>query len=243
MRFFRDKEKSIDPNRLPNHVGIIMDGNGRWAQKKGLPRYAGHIAGAKVFKTIAYYARDIGLKNLTVYAFSTENWSRPQEEVSKIMTVLEEFIDGTSVADLLTAGLFNEEGAKKICAALCDGLYALHLSGIIHRDIKPENVMIENGGRVVLIDYEAARIFKCGRSKDTCILGTAGYAAPEQFGITQTDERSDVYSLGILLNVLLTGCHPSVTLYGGRLGKVIERCTHIDPAKRFKNTAELKNFL
>ncbi len=93
MRFFRDKEKSIDPNRLPNHVGIIMDGNGRWAQKKGLPRYAGHIAGAKVFKTIAYYARDIGLKNLTVYAFSTENWSRPQEEVSKIMTVLEEFID------------------------------------------------------------------------------------------------------------------------------------------------------
>lgn len=159
------------------------------------------------------------------------------------LTVLEEFIDGTSVADLLTAGLFNEEGAKEICSALCDGLYALHLSGIIHRDIKPENVMIENGGRVVLIDFEAARIFKCGRSKDTQILGTAGYAAPEQFGINQTDERSDVYSLGILLNVLLTGCHPSVTLYGGRLGKVIERCTHIDPAKRFKNTAELKNFL
>ena len=93
MKFFRNKENSIDPNRLPNHVGIIMDGNGRWAQKRGLPRYAGHVAGAKVFKTIAYYARDIGLKNLTVYAFSTENWSRPEEEVSRIMTVLEEFID------------------------------------------------------------------------------------------------------------------------------------------------------
>ncbi len=86
-------KETIDPNNLPNHVGIIMDGNGRWAKKRGLPRYAGHVAGAKVFKTIAYYARDIGLKNLTVYAFSTENWCRPAEEVSRIMTVLEEFID------------------------------------------------------------------------------------------------------------------------------------------------------
>ncbi len=93
MNLIKRKENVIDPERLPNHVGIIMDGNGRWAQKHGLPRYAGHAAGAKVFKTIAYYARDIGLKNLTVYAFSTENWQRPQEEVSRIMKVLEEFID------------------------------------------------------------------------------------------------------------------------------------------------------
>lgn len=93
MGLFKKKKVNIDPERLPNHVGIIMDGNGRWAQKRGLPRYAGHVAGAKVFKTIAYYARDIGIKNLTVYAFSTENWQRPQEEVSRIMKVLEEFID------------------------------------------------------------------------------------------------------------------------------------------------------
>lgn len=93
MGLFKKNKVNIDPNRLPNHVGIIMDGNGRWAQKRGLPRYAGHVAGAKVFKTIAYYARDIGIKNLTVYAFSTENWQRPEEEVSRIMKVLEEFID------------------------------------------------------------------------------------------------------------------------------------------------------
>ncbi len=93
MKLSRKKKEMIDPERLPEHVGIIMDGNGRWAQKRGLPRYAGHVAGAQVFKTIAYYARDIGLKNLTVYAFSTENWSRPQDEVSRIMKVLEEFID------------------------------------------------------------------------------------------------------------------------------------------------------
>jgi undecaprenyl diphosphate synthase len=93
LKFFDKKQPKIDPERLPNHVGIIMDGNGRWAQKRGLPRYAGHVAGAQVFKTIAYYARDIGLKNLTVYAFSTENWSRPKDEVDRIMRVLEEFID------------------------------------------------------------------------------------------------------------------------------------------------------
>ena len=89
----KNKKQTIDPNNLPNHVGIIMDGNGRWAKKRGLPRYAGHAVGAKVFKKIAYYSRDIGLKNLTVYAFSTENWQRPEEEVSRIMKVLEEFID------------------------------------------------------------------------------------------------------------------------------------------------------
>ncbi len=159
------------------------------------------------------------------------------------LLLLEEYVDGTTVSDLLTAGLYTEEGVRTVCTALCDGLYALHTAGIIHRDIKPENIMIENGGRVVLIDYDAARIFKSGRSQDTCVLGTAGYAAPEQFGIRQTDERSDLYSMGILMNVMLTGCHPSVRLYDGRLRKIIERCTHIDPAKRFRDAAELKKNL
>lgn len=93
MSWLKKQNEQIDPERLPEHIGIIMDGNGRWAQKRGLPRSAGHVAGAKVFKTIAYYARDIGVKNLTVYAFSTENWQRPAEEVAGIMRVLEEFID------------------------------------------------------------------------------------------------------------------------------------------------------
>lgn len=161
-----------------------------------------------------------------------------EEEQSIIL--LEEFIDGTDLATLLTADLFSEDAVRRIIAALCDGLYALHCAGIIHRDIKPENVMIESSGRVVLIDYDAARIFKNGQAQDTCILGTAGYAAPEQFGIAQTDERADIYSLGILINVLLTGRHPSVRLCDGKLKKVIERCTHIDPSKRYGSVAELK---
>lgn len=82
-----------DRSALPNHIGIIMDGNGRWAKKRGLPRTAGHAVGVKVFKNIVFYAKDMGIKNLTVYAFSTENWKRPENEVKKIMQLLEQMID------------------------------------------------------------------------------------------------------------------------------------------------------
>ena len=84
--------EGVDLARLPRHVGIIMDGNGRWAKKRGLPRTAGHAAGAETFRTIAYYCRDIGIPYLTVYAFSTENWKRPAEEVSTIMDLLHKYL-------------------------------------------------------------------------------------------------------------------------------------------------------
>jgi undecaprenyl diphosphate synthase len=77
---------------LPRHLGIIMDGNGRWAKKRGLPRSAGHAAGAKVFKTIVRYCSRIGIKYLTVYAFSTENWKRPHDEVLALMNLFKEYL-------------------------------------------------------------------------------------------------------------------------------------------------------
>jgi len=77
---------------LPRHVAVIMDGNGRWAQKRGLPRTAGHKAGAETFRTIATYCKDLGLDYLTVYAFSTENWKRPQAEVDAIMGLLDQYL-------------------------------------------------------------------------------------------------------------------------------------------------------
>lgn len=77
---------------LPRHMGIIMDGNGRWAKKRGLPRSAGHAAGAKVFKTIVRYCSRIGIKYLTVYAFSTENWKRPHDEVLALMNLFKEYL-------------------------------------------------------------------------------------------------------------------------------------------------------
>ena len=82
----------VDFTRLPRHIAIIMDGNGRWAKKRGLPRTAGHAAGAETFRTIATYCKSIGLDYLTVYAFSSENWKRPEEEVGAIMGLLKKYL-------------------------------------------------------------------------------------------------------------------------------------------------------
>ncbi len=86
------KKKNQAPRSIPTHIAIVMDGNGRWAKKRGLPRQAGHKVGAEAFRTIANYAKSIGLKYLTVYAFSTENWKRSEEEVSAIMDLLEKYL-------------------------------------------------------------------------------------------------------------------------------------------------------
>ena len=87
-------EKKNETGRLapPRHIAIIMDGNGRWAKKRGLPRTAGHKAGAETFRKIATYCKDIGVKYLTVYAFSTENWKRSEAEVSAIMALLKKYL-------------------------------------------------------------------------------------------------------------------------------------------------------
>ena len=82
----------VDFSRLPRHVAIILDGNGRWAKKRGLPRKAGHKVGAETFRTIATYCKDIGVKYFTVYAFSTENWKRPQDEVDALMNLFRAYL-------------------------------------------------------------------------------------------------------------------------------------------------------
>ena len=89
MNLFTGKTKELPP---PQHIAIIMDGNGRWAKKRGLPRTAGHAAGAETFRRIATYCRSIGVKYLTVYAFSTENWKRSRDEVESIMALFEKYL-------------------------------------------------------------------------------------------------------------------------------------------------------
>lgn len=86
------KQKLLPRERLPRHVAIIMDGNGRWARRRGMPRQMGHQRGAKVFREISLYCADRGLQVLTVYAFSTENWSRPQKEIDTIMDLLRDYL-------------------------------------------------------------------------------------------------------------------------------------------------------
>ena len=89
---FRKKKETNAEKILPQHIAIVMDGNGRWAKNRSLPRSAGHVAGAKTFKDIARYCNKIGIRYLTVYAFSTENWKRPKEEVDGIMNLLREYL-------------------------------------------------------------------------------------------------------------------------------------------------------
>lgn len=152
--------------------------------------------------------------------------------------VLEEYIDGITVAEVMQTGHYRYRGAKKILGAICNGLSVLHSRGIVHRDIKPENVMVDKAGRVVLIDFNAARK-ESTASKDTVIMGTVGYASPEQLGLSQTDARTDIYAAGVLLNVMLTGKHPTEGFAKGHAGRIVRKCTALNPDDRYQSAEKL----
>lgn len=156
--------------------------------------------------------------------------------------VIEEFVQGDTLDFLLKEALFSPQETKQTIKQLCQGLWVLHSIAAVHRDIKPENVILR-GSDAVLIDFDAARLHKPEAEADTQILGTTGFAAPEQYGLSQSDTRTDIYSLGVLMNVMLTGQHPSKKLAEGRLGRVIQRCTQVNPAKRYKDVLHLMEAL
>ena len=155
---------------------------------------------------------------------------------------LEEFVQGDTLDFLLREALFTAEETRRIIRQVCQGLWVLHTLSAVHRDIKPENIILR-GSEAVLIDFDAARLHKPQLAADTQVLGTTGFAAPEQYGLSQTDVRSDIYSLGILINVMRTGEHPSRKLAEGRLGRVVERCTRVNPRRRYKNVLRLMEAL
>lgn len=156
--------------------------------------------------------------------------------------VLEEYIDGMNVAQIMEVEKYTYKGAKKVLTAVCHALSILHHCKIVHRDVKPENVLVTAIGRVVLIDFNASREMK-ENSLDTVIMGTVGYASPEQMGITQSDSRTDIYAAGVLLNVMLTGKHPSDVLVKGRPGRIVQKCTQINPDLRYQNSMKLAKAL
>ncbi len=92
MGLFRKKKSQEVPTVLPQHIAVVMDGNGRWAKKRGLPRTAGHTVGAKVFEDICRYANKLGIRTMTFYAFSTENWKRPTQEVETLMKIFGDYL-------------------------------------------------------------------------------------------------------------------------------------------------------
>lgn len=156
--------------------------------------------------------------------------------------VIEEFIKGDTLGFLLQDVLFSPEETRAIVAQVCRALWVLHSMTAVHRDVKPENVILR-GADAVLIDFDAARLHKPEHETDTQILGTTGFAAPEQYGLSQSDIRTDIYALGVLINVMLTGEHPSKKLAEGKLGRVVVRCTQVNPQKRYKNVLRLMEAL
>lgn len=152
--------------------------------------------------------------------------------------VLEEYIDGVTIADMMEAERFSYNDAKRVITAVCHALSLLHQHYLVHRDVKPENVMIDKNGRVVLIDLNASRQFN-ENCKDTVIMGTVGYLAPEQLGIAQSDIRTDIYATGVLLNVMLTGRHPVEKIAEGKAGRIVRKCTGVNPGERYQSAEKL----
>ncbi len=156
--------------------------------------------------------------------------------------VLEEFIEGVTISEVMESGNYHYLGTRKVIRSVCHALNILHERNIVHRDIKPENIVIGKDGRVVLIDFNAARKISIA-NKDTVIMGTVGYASPEQLGVAQSDARTDIYAVGILLNVMITGKHPSEKLAKGKAGKIVRKCTSVNPDERYQSAEKLMKAL
>lgn len=156
--------------------------------------------------------------------------------------VLEEYVQGDTLAELLMGARLTEREARQVTMQLCQALHVLHSMGAVHRDVKPENVILR-GSDAVLIDFDAARIYKDESESDTQVLGTTGFAAPEQYGIFQSDERADFFSLGVLLNIMLTGKHPSREMSAGKMGRIVRKCTMTAPEQRYQSARALMEVL
>lgn len=159
------------------------------------------------------------------------------------LIIIEEYINGYSLKEILEeSGPLPKKDVINYTLQIIKILNKLHLSNppIIHRDIKLSNIMVNNDGIVKLIDFDISRVHRSDRSTDTNILGTYGYAAPEQFGFNQSDARTDIYSLGITMNIMLVGKLPIEERYRGNLGKIISKCIELDPDKRYQDINELR---
>ncbi|MBQ7596597.1 MAG: serine/threonine protein kinase [Clostridia bacterium] len=157
---------------------------------------------------------------------------------------VEEYIQGLTLEGYIREkdGLADDE-IKKIAADICVGLKPLHEKCIVHRDLTPANIMITDEGSAVIIDFGISRVKKANRTEDTQILGTQGFAAPEQFGFSQTDNRADIYSVGVLMNFMKTQALPQEKPAGGELGKIISKCIAPDVADRYQSVDELSVML
>lgn len=194
------------------------------------------IATKKIYALRIMYRTDSAYKEIAAVKHKNLLEIFEVEETKFATYIIEEFLNGENLADYIKIhGVFNEEKICQIGIEICNSLEKLHDRHIIHRDIKPENIFLNDAGIFKLIDFDAARIEKFGLPADTTIMGTPGYAAPEQYGFQQTDERTDIFSLGLTLKKLA-----GYDDYSGFLTPIFKKCTSFDPDKRYNSAKDLR---
>ena len=162
------------------------------------------------------------------------------------LTVIEEYISGKTIADLLQEeGTFSENRIINYVQQLCIILDHIHSLNppIIHRDIKPSNIIISPSGELFLLDFNAAKNYSAEKSYDTTLLGTHGYAAPEQYGFGVSGIQTDIFAVGVLMNEMLTGEPVHECTINSILAPIINRCTELMPERRFQTAGELSTAL
>lgn len=207
----------------------------------GKVRYAYDESGAvtHVIKRIDPEMKEIYLRLMQVRSSNLAVILAVKEENGQVL-VHQEYIDGECVSEW--TGDPGDAELMRMAKDVAQALKVVHgmQPPIIHRDIKPANIMRRKSGGYVLVDFDAGRVVKHDAQGDTQVMGTVGYAAPEQFGLRQTDARTDIFSLGATLYWLKTGrpVH-SRSKCPGRLGHIVDKCTQLDPAKRYRSAEKL----
>ncbi|RHA49022.1 serine/threonine protein kinase [Lachnospira eligens] len=198
-----------------------------------------------VKKTLDIYSRDVYEQLASVRIEGVPAVKECVADDGKLI-VVEEYVQGRSLKQVLDEqGLLNEEQAYEIAVQLVDILVRLHQleSAIVHRDIKPSNIIIEKNGHVNLIDFNAARHVNADKNEDTRMLGTVYFAAPEQFGFGQSDERTDIYGLGATINYIMTGDKPGAGIAECRFSDILKKCLMVDAKDRYQSAEELRGVL
>lgn len=198
-----------------------------------------------VKKTLDIYSRDVYEQLASVRIEGVPAVKECVADDGKLI-VVEEYVQGRSLKQVLDEqGLLNEEQAYEIAVQLVDILVRLHQlePAIVHRDIKTSNIIIEKNGHVNLIDFNAARHVNADKNEDTRMLGTVYFAAPEQFGFGQSDERTDIYGLGATINYIMTGDKPGAGIAECRFSDILKKCLMVDAKDRYQSAEELRGVL